>query len=84
MVPTLTAIEAFVYFVENFHCKSSLKKTTKDKMLIGSAVRYLAGRNAVQTVYWRTIKDHTSGELRIVKHQKICNFGPKEEIKYKV
>lgn len=53
-------------------------------MLIGSAIRYLAGRNAVQTVYWRTIKDHTSGELRIVKYQKICNFGPKEEIKYKV
>lgn len=52
-------------------------------MLIGSAVRYLAGRNAVQTVYWRTVKDST-GELRIVKHQKTCNFGPKVEIKYKV
>lgn len=53
-------------------------------MLIGTAVRYLARRNAVQTVYHRIIKDQISGELRIVKHQKICSFGPKEEIKYKV
>lgn len=52
-------------------------------MLIGSAVRYLAGRNAVQTTYWRTIKDHASGELRIVKHQKICNFGHKAANKNK-
>lgn len=53
-------------------------------MLIGTAVRYLPARHAVQTTYWRTIKDQISGELRIVKHQKICSFGPKEEIKYKV
>lgn len=53
-------------------------------MLIGTAVRYMPWRNSVQTVYYRTIKDQISGELRIVKHQKICSFGPKEEIKYKV
>lgn len=47
-------------------------------MLIGSAVRYLAGRNAVQTVYWRTVKDRITGDVRIVKRSKICNFGPKE------
>lgn len=77
-------IETFAYFVENLHFKKCNFTCKHNKMLIGSAVRYLAGRNAVQTVYWRTVKDHTSGELRIVKHQKICNFGPKEEIKYKV
>lgn len=53
-------------------------------MLIGSAVRYLSGRNAVQTTYWRTIKDHVSGEVRIVKHQKICSFKPKEATKTKL
>lgn len=45
-------------------------------MLIGSAVRYLASRNAVQTVYWRTRKDG-AGNIRMVKHKKMCNFGPK-------
>lgn len=50
-------------------------------MLIGTSVRYLAGRKAVQTVYWRTVKDHASGELRIIKHQKICSFAPKETSK---
>lgn len=53
-------------------------------MLIGTAVRFLTGRNAAITVYWRTIKDPETGELRIVKHKKICNFGAKEEIKNKV
>lgn len=47
-------------------------------MLIGSAVRYLAGRNAAQTVYWRTVRDQTTGDVRIVKRSKMCNFGPKE------
>lgn len=47
-------------------------------MLIGSAIRYLAGRNAVQTVYWRTTKD-TAGNIRLVKHNKLCNFGPKDD-----
>lgn len=51
-------------------------------MLVGQAVRILAGRNAVQTVYWRTIKDQ-AGEVRIVKHKKTCNFGPKEDAKHK-
>lgn len=58
-------------------------KENKVKMLIGSSIRYLAGRKAV-TTYWRTTKDHASGELRIIKHQKICNFTPKEELKRKM
>lgn len=51
-------------------------------MLVGSAVRYLAGRNAVQTVYWRTVKDVHTGETRMVKLQKICNFGQKDVRKF--
>lgn len=47
-------------------------------MLVGSAVRYLASRNAVQTTYWRTIKD-ISGETRMVKLQKVCAFRPKSD-----
>lgn len=47
-------------------------------MLIGSAIRYLASRNAVQTVYWRTTKD-SAGGVRMVKHKKLCNFGPKND-----
>lgn len=52
-------------------------------MLIGTAVRYLAGRNAVQTTYWRTVKDHASGDVRIVKHSKICSFKSKGDTKNK-
>lgn len=47
-------------------------------MLLRSAIRYLASRNAVQTVYWRTTKDST-GNVRLVKHNKMCNFGPKDD-----
>lgn len=47
-------------------------------MLIGSSIRYLASRNAMQTVYWRTTKD-SAGNVRMVKHKKNCNFGPKDE-----
>lgn len=47
-------------------------------MLVGSAIRYLASRNAVQTVYWRTGKD-SAGSIRLVKHKKNCNFGPKDD-----
>lgn len=53
-------------------------------MLIGSAVRYLAGRNAVQTTYWRTVKDNVSGDVRIVKHQKICSFKTRDATKTKL
>lgn len=47
-------------------------------MLFGSAIRYLASRNTVQTVYWRTTKD-SAGTVRMLKHKKNCNFGPKED-----
>lgn len=42
------------------------------KALIGAASRYITGRNAVQTVYWRT----TSGDQsKLMKVQKTCAFG---------
>lgn len=41
-----------------------------DKMLVGSATRYIAGRHAVQTVYWRKATDGG-----MVKTTKTCFFG---------
>lgn len=45
------------------------------KALIGAASRYIAGRNAIQTVYWRTTQngDHS----KLVKVSKTCSFGNK-------
>ncbi|XP_076268081.1 uncharacterized protein LOC143201113 [Rhynchophorus ferrugineus] len=40
--------------------------------LVGSATRYIAGRNAVQTVYW---KSSTSNQNKLLKLSKTCNFG---------
>lgn len=43
-------------------------------MLIGSSTRYIVGRNAIQTVYWRTTgKD--SAMPKFVKNNKTCHFG---------
>ncbi|GLG97311.1 uncharacterized protein GBIM_04093 [Gryllus bimaculatus] len=41
-------------------------------MLIGQVTRYIAGRSAVQTVYWRTGKN---GSQKLVKTGRILNFG---------
>ncbi|XP_019765594.2 uncharacterized protein LOC109541232 [Dendroctonus ponderosae] len=40
--------------------------------LIGSATRYIAGRNAVQTVYW---KESSKSNQRLLKLSKVCSFG---------
>ncbi|GAB0098480.1 LOC109579995 [Sergentomyia squamirostris] len=41
-------------------------------MLIGTATRFIAGRNVAQTVYWRTSADGA----RLIKTNKTINFGP--------
>ncbi|XP_030751731.1 uncharacterized protein LOC115879179 [Sitophilus oryzae] len=41
-------------------------------ILLGSATRYIAGRNAVQTVYWKSTPGH---QQRFLKLAKTCNFG---------
>jgi hypothetical protein len=38
-------------------------------MLIGSTSRYIAGRNAVQTVYWRTTSDEQGAKM--FKHGRV-------------
>ncbi|XP_077294221.1 uncharacterized protein LOC143916846 [Arctopsyche grandis] len=49
-----------------------------DKMLLGSATRYIAQRNAMQTVYWRKTSDvQAKGFL---KYNKTCNFGKKDSV----
>lgn len=47
--------------------------TMHQKALIGAASRYIAGRNAVQTVYWRST---TNGDqAKMLKVSKTCAFG---------
>lgn len=45
------------------------------RQLIGSATRYLAGRNAVQTVYWRKPAEEGKG---LWKTSRITFFGKNE------
>lgn len=42
----------------------------KSKALVGAATRYIAGRNALQTVYWRS-----SADSKFVKVSKTFNVG---------
>ncbi|KAB0790455.1 hypothetical protein PPYR_15144 [Photinus pyralis] len=42
------------------------------KALVGAATRYIAGRNAVQTVYWRT---SDTPNCKMLKVSKTFNFG---------
>ncbi|EDX09806.1 uncharacterized protein LOC27206287 [Drosophila simulans] len=44
---------------------------TKVNHLIGATTRYIAGRNAVQTVYWRT---SAGPNPRMLKTNKLQNF----------
>lgn len=44
-------------------------------MLIGSATRFIAGRNAVQTVYWR--KANSSAGAKFLKYNRTCTFDKK-------
>lgn len=41
-------------------------------MLIGSSSRYIAGRSAVQTVYWRTTSDEQG--VKMFKHGRVLKF----------
>ncbi|GJQ74392.1 hypothetical protein Trydic_g21266 [Trypoxylus dichotomus] len=43
----------------------------QSKSLVGAATRYIAGRNALQTVYWRSSAD----ESKFVKVSKTFNMG---------
>lgn len=45
------------------------------KALLGAATRYIASRNAVQTVYWRS-----SSDSKFVKVSKTFNFGKSVEV----
>lgn len=45
------------------------------RQLIGSATRYIAGRNAVQTVYWRKSAENSKG---LVKTTRMTFFGKNE------
>jgi hypothetical protein len=45
------------------------------EMLIGSTSRYIAGRNAVQTVYWRITSDERGGKM--FKHGRVFFFSEK-------
>lgn len=39
-------------------------------MLIGKATRFIVGRNAVQTVYWRT----SGNQNKLIRYKKTCQF----------
>ncbi|OWR47429.1 JH-inducible protein [Danaus plexippus plexippus] len=45
------------------------------RQLIGSATRYIAGRHAVQTVYWRRTAEDGKG---LLKTTKMTFFGKNE------
>lgn len=44
------------------------------RALVGAATRYIAGRNAVQTVYWRT-KESSEAPTKMVKVSKTFTFA---------
>ncbi|KAJ9585331.1 hypothetical protein L9F63_002867 [Diploptera punctata] len=44
-------------------------------MIVGTATRYLAGRGAVQTVYW--VGDQTGHKM--VKYSRVLTFANKQE-----
>lgn len=47
------------------------------RQLIGSATRYIAGRNAVQTVYWR---QNPVGSKGLLKTTRMTFFGKNEGV----
>jgi len=65
----------------NIFTVSAIEDTPKNKStkmphsttLVGSASRYIRGRNAVQTVYW--IRPHNGSQQKFLKLSKVCNFG---------
>lgn len=59
---------------KSFFCisKNALNGTICLQMLVGGAVSYVAGKQAVRTVYWRTANNG-----RLLKTAKTCMFqGP--------
>lgn len=42
--------------------------------LIGMATRYIPGRNAVQTVYWRSLNTSDANSTRMVKVYKTLSY----------
>lgn len=48
----------------------------KINTLVGATTRYIAGRNATQTSYWRTAAG------RMVKYNKTCEFDPAQKMPY--
>ncbi|KAH8366083.1 hypothetical protein KR093_008893 [Drosophila rubida] len=48
-----------------------MSATNKVNYLVGATSRYIAGRNAVQTVYWRT---SAGPNPRMLKTNKTCEF----------
>ncbi|KAM8710853.1 hypothetical protein ACLKA7_017477 [Drosophila subpalustris] len=48
-----------------------MSAANKVNYLVGATSRYIAGRNAVQTVYWRTSAGPNS---RLLKTNKTCEF----------
>ncbi|XP_073843469.1 uncharacterized protein [Musca autumnalis] len=50
----------------------------KVNTLVGATTRYIAGRNATQTSYWRT----ATGSDRLVKYNKTCEFDPSQKMPY--
>lgn len=53
--------------------KNKSTKMPHSTTLVGSASRYISGRNAVQTVYW--IRPHNGSQQKFLKLSKVCNFG---------
>ncbi|KAJ8972208.1 hypothetical protein NQ317_019833 [Molorchus minor] len=50
------------------------------KNLVGAATRYIAGRNAVQTVYWRTPNQSSSASQgKMLKVSKTFTLGRPQE-----
>ncbi|XP_053955712.1 uncharacterized protein LOC128861537 [Anastrepha ludens] len=49
--------------------------------LVGATTRYIAGRNAVQTVYWRTSPGPNG---RMVKIHKYCEFDKTQDLPSKI
>ncbi|CAH1373020.1 hypothetical protein MTP99_014478 [Tenebrio molitor] len=45
------------------------------KNLVGAATRYIAGRNAVQTVYWRGVKSTSDSQPKFMKVLRTVQFA---------
>ncbi|GLV31753.1 uncharacterized protein CBL_07512 [Carabus blaptoides fortunei] len=64
---------------EHFRRQSALITTDDshinmvEKALISAASRFIAGRNAVQTVYWRSTTN--GNQSKLLKVSKTCAFG---------